>query len=140
MSTPDTISDGMRVLLVEDNPQALNLTKRMLATAGVTQILTAGDGKEALEVLDTPDAEEAVDVVLCDWNMPVMNGLELLKHVRADDQELMFIMITGQADKSSVIEAKSEGINGFIKKPFSQEELVKKLNVVSRVIAHRKLN
>ena len=127
------------MLLVEDSFDSMNLTKAMLHDLGVTQIYTAKNGADGLDLLGTFDGEDFVDVVLCDWNMPVMSGLDLLKQVRTVDPDLLFIMITGRATYSEVAEARAYNVNGYIKKPFSANELAKKLNVVSRIIAHRKL-
>ncbi len=69
-----------------------------------------------------------------------MNGMELLTQIRTSFPDLLFVMITGQADHSSVAEAKAFGVSGFIKKPFSPDELGKKLDVASRIITHRKLD
>lgn len=140
MSTFSATSNAMRILLVEDNVQSMNLTKRMLHDLGITQVYTAKDGKEALDLLGTFDGEEIVDLILCDWNMPVVSGIELLSQIRSCDSDILFIMITGQADRTSVIEAKTRGISGYIKKPFSADELRKKIDVAARVIAHRKLD
>ncbi len=139
MTTPEKNPDPLRVLLVEDSFQSMNLTKGMLHDLGITQIFTAKNGVEALNLLGTFDGEDFVDVVLCDWNMPEMNGMELLRQVRSCDPDLLFIMITGEADKASVVEAKAFGVNGYIKKPFSSDELRKKLAVAARIITHRAL-
>lgn len=138
MTMPETTTDPLRILLIDDSVQTLNLAKRMLHDLGITQVFTAKNGAEGLKLLGTFDGENIVDLVLCDWNMPEMNGMELLRQVRSCDPDLMFYMVTGQADRASVAEAKAFGVNGFIKKPFSADELAKKLNVASRVVAHRK--
>ena len=134
----DKNADPLRVLLVDDNVQALQLTKRMLHDLGITQVFTAKNGVEALSLLGSFDGESLVDLVLCDWNMPEMSGMELLQQLRTADQELLFFMVTGQADRASVSEAKAYGVNGFIKKPFSTDQLGNKITVAARVIAHRK--
>ncbi len=138
MTTPEMNSDPLRVLLVEDNYQSMTLTKGMLHDLGITQIFTAKNGVEALSLLGTFDGEDFVDVVLCDWNMPEMTGMELLQQIRSADPDLLFIMITGEADRTSVVEAKTYGVNGYIKKPFSADELRKKIDVTARIIKHRK--
>ncbi len=135
----DKNQDPLRVLLVEDSFDSMNLTKAMLHDLGVTQIYTAKNGADGLDLLGTFDGEDFVDLVLCDWNMPVMNGIELLRQVRTVDPELLFIMITGRAGYSEVAEARAYNVSGYIKKPFSANELGKKLKVASRIIAHRKL-
>lgn len=140
MATLDKNPDPLRVLLVEDSFESLNLTKGMLLDFGITQVYTAKDGAEALDLIGMfDDEEDFIDLVLCDWNMPRMSGMELLKQIRSAGQEMLFIMLTGRADYTSVAEARAYGITGYIKKPFSSDQLRKKLNVASRVISHRKL-
>ena len=121
----------LQVLVVDDQPNALNLIKDMLKSIGVTAVLTAGDAADALELLK--DRGDLVDVVLCDWSMPEMSGLDLLKEVRELRPDLPFIMVTGTADPSSVLAAKDGGVTGYINKPFSSEELRKKMSSVARV-------
>ena len=138
MTTPDNDPDPLRILLVEDSIQSMNLTKGMLHNLGIKQVYTAKDGAEGLDMIGSSEGEDSIDLVLCDWIMPEMNGIELLRQIRSCDPDLLFIMITGQADRASVTEAKAFGINAFLKKPFSADDLRKKLDVASRIIAHRK--
>jgi len=131
--------DPLRVLLIEDSFESMNLTKGMLHEMGVTQVYTAKNGAEGLDLLSAYDGEDFVDLILCDWNMPVMSGMDLLKQIRTADPDMLFIMITGNANYSSVAEARAYGVTGYIRKPFSSDELRKKLSVASRIVAHRKL-
>ncbi len=71
-----------------------------------------------------------VDLVLCDWNMPGMSGLDFLRQVRSVGLEIPFLMVTGRADKESVIEAKDAGVSAYIAKPFSQTQLEAKLRIL----------
>ncbi len=138
MSVDEFTLEDLKVLLVDDNFGALNLVRNMLADFGVTQVITAKNGVEALNLLTAFDGDDDfVDVVLCDWNMPRMNGIQLLKQIRSVDPELPFLMITGTADMESVAEAKSFGVTGYLKKPFAADHLSKKLRTVARIIAHR---
>ncbi len=137
MTRSDSTLKKLRILLVEDSFDALNLIKNMMQDAGITQIYTARDGKEALDFLGAFDGEDMIDVVLCDWNMPRMTGLELLRQIRTCDPHLPFLMITGAADTDSVTKAKYAGVTGYIEKPFSAEQLRKKLEVMVRIVAHR---
>ena len=128
----------LRILLVEDSFEAMALTRNMLADMGITQVFTAKNGMEAMDVLSVFDDEDFLDVVLCDWNMPRLSGMELLRQIRTCDPDLPFLMITGLADIESVTEARSCGVTGYIKKPFSANELQKKLGLVMRLIGHRR--
>lgn len=128
----------LKILLVEDNFEAMNLTRNMLNAIGFNQVFTARDGMQALDMLNAFDGEDFVDVVLCDWNMPRVTGMDLLKQIRSCDPDLPFMMITGMADLKAVTEARSFGVTAYIKKPFSQDELSKKMSVLERVLTHRK--
>jgi two-component system, chemotaxis family, chemotaxis protein CheY len=125
----------LRVFVVEDNFQAMNLVKGMLSELGISQVYTAKDGGEALTFLGNCD--DLLDLVLCDWNMPKLTGLDVLRQVRTVDPDLPFIMITGAADSDSVISAKASGVTAYIAKPFSQDELKRKLNLILRLINSR---
>ncbi|MEX1206299.1 MAG: response regulator [Dongiaceae bacterium] len=125
----------LRVLVVEDSFQTIALIRTMLTDFGITQIYTAKDGKEALDFLGTCD--ELIDIVMCDWNMPRMSGLEVLRQVRTVDPDMPFLMVTGAADPDSVLAAKSNGVTAYIAKPFSANILKKKLNVVARLLSVR---
>ncbi len=120
------------VLAVEDQPEAMRLLKSMLMDLGVKQIFTAQDGKEAIVFLD--DCEEMINVIICDWNLPHVTGLELLRQIRAADPDIPFLMVTGASDRESVMVAKENGVTGYLAKPYSQNDLDKKLNLLMRVM------
>ena len=129
--------EDLKILVVDDSFDALTLIMGMLKDLGINQIFTAKDGKEALELLGADEDNSLVNLVLCDWNMPRMTGIELLSQVRTVDPTMPFVMITGSADVQSIREAKSHGVSGYIKKPFSVTESKKKLSAMTRIIAHR---
>ena len=68
-------------------------------------------------------AFDFVNVIICDWNMPNMNGVEFLRQLRSVDAEIPFLMVTGRTDVNSVVEAKSSGVTAYISKPFSPQQL-----------------
>jgi two-component system, chemotaxis family, chemotaxis protein CheY len=129
---------GMRILIVEDIFEAMNLLRTMLHDLGITQVFTAKDGKEALDFLG--EFDEEIDLIICDWNMPRMTGLELLRQVRTVDPDTPFLMVTGISDRDSVVTAKSAGVTGYIVKPYSSVQLAKKLTAVKRYIDARKMH
>ncbi|MEZ5669747.1 MAG: response regulator [Alphaproteobacteria bacterium] len=132
-------SSNLRVLVVEDSFETMQLIKNMLHDIGMTQVFTAKNGTEALALLNAYDDDESfVDVILSDWKMPGMSGIDLLRQVRTCDEEIPFLLITGTADRGSVIEAKACGVTGYIRKPFSSAQLESKMRVVSRILEHRK--
>lgn len=108
-------------LVVDDLEVMRQVTASQLHKLGHTNIVTAKNGAEALRVL----RKQSVDLVLSDWNMPVMSGLELLKAVRGDEKlsRLPFVMITAEADRGRVAEAIASGVSGLLVKPYTGENL-----------------
>ena len=95
---------------------------------GVHQVYAAGDGREAQEFLDFSGAR--VDLIICDWRMPRMTGLELLQQVRAVHPDMPFIMVTGNADTESVKAAGELDVSAHIRKPYSPQQFQEKLMAV----------
>jgi len=120
--------EKLKVLIVDDQADARSLLRGMLGELGITQIFEASDGKEAMSFTDA--AMDMIDVVICDWNMPKLSGIDLLKQMRSVDMNVPFLMITGRSDLNSVSEAKSCGVSGYIRKPFSPANLEIKLRVI----------
>ena len=123
--------DDYRILVVDDQPEMRCLIKDMLKELGINQIFEASDGKEALSFID--DAIELIDLIICDWNMPRLTGVDVLRQLRTVNDDIPFLMVTGRGDKASVTEAKYSGVTAYIRKPFSPIELEAKL----RIIKHR---
>ncbi len=120
--------DRLRVLIIEDRKETRAMMKSMLNEMGINQVFEATDGREGMEFIDV--ADDMVDIVLCDWNMPNMSGLQLLQQIRSVNGEMPFLLITGRSDRDSVLEAKSAGVTAYIRKPFSLNELEAKLRIV----------
>lgn len=120
--------DKLKILIVEDQADARAMLKNMLSELGINQVFEASDGSEALSFVDA--APDFINLVICDWNMPKMSGVELLRQLRTVDQDIPFLMVTGRSDMDSVVEAKSSGVSGYIRKPFSHKELEAKLRVL----------
>lgn len=120
--------EDLRVLVVEDQNDARSLIRNMLSELGVTQVFESNDGRQGLQFLDT--AFDFVNLVICDWNMPNMTGVEFLRQIRTVDPEMPFLMVTGRGDKNSVLEAKTSGVTGYIVKPFSSAQLEVKLRII----------
>lgn len=108
-------------MVVDDFEVMRKVTSTQLRTLGAEQILTANNGADALKILQ----RQRVDVVLSDWNMPTMSGLELLKAVRADARlrNLPFLMITAEAERDRVEEAIACGVSDLLVKPYTAERL-----------------
>jgi CheY-like chemotaxis protein len=131
----------LKVLLVDDMPQAAKLLQMVLNGLGVHQVFIAHDGMAAQEFLDAADDDEQVDLIVCDWKMPRMSGLALLRQVRTVYPEMPFMMVTGNAEAESVKEAIELGVDAYITKPFSprqvQEKLLVMMNGIERKAAAR---
>lgn len=126
-----TALDGVGVLVVDDDEAMRTLVCRMLKRMKIGQIHEAEGGPQALERL--ADGAEGINIVVCDWNMPGMSGMDLFKQVHATKPQLPFLMLTGRADLDSVVAAKKAGVHGYIVKPISPQELKTK---ISFLISH----
>ncbi len=113
------------VLAVEDQTQARKVLQLCLKEIGVDQIYTADDGMEAMNFMGT--CGDLVNMIICDWNMPKMSGIELLRQIRSADPDIPFIMITGRADQASVMDAKLDQVSAYIAKPYSVDQLKLKI-------------
>jgi two-component system chemotaxis response regulator CheY len=113
----------IRALIVDDSSVMRKIVERSLRQAGleISAVLEAGNGAEALAVL----AENHVDLILCDINMPVMDGLELVKRLATVENArgVPVVMITTEGSESHVVRALSAGARGYIRKPFTAEQV-----------------
>lgn len=100
--------EKLRILIVDDQQEMRSMIKGMLMEMGITQTFEASDGKEALSFSDA--ALDMVDVVICDWNMPKLSGVEFLRQMRSVSPEMPFLMITGRSDIDFVAEAKARAL------------------------------
>ncbi|WP_428738878.1 chemotaxis response regulator CheY [Sulfurimonas sp.] len=122
----------MKLLVVDDSSTMRRIIKNTLARLGYKDVLEGADGVEGWEQMNThPD----IEMLITDWNMPEMNGLELVKKVRADDRftDLPIIMVTTEGGKAEVITALKAGVNNYIVKPFTPQVLKEKLGAVMGV-------
>jgi two-component system chemotaxis response regulator CheY len=114
----------MKVLVADDSGVMRKIIVRSLNAVGVTEVVEACDGADAW----TKMQGEAVDLVLTDWNMTNVTGLEFLKQIRQSGSEVPVIMVTTEAEKSKVIEAIQAGVTDYLCKPFEADELREKLD------------
>ena len=115
--------DAMAKLLIVDDEIDIREYAKRFFTKRKIEVITASDGPEALEIIE----REKPDIVLLDISMPKMNGLEVLKRLRANRNDVDVVMVTSSNDEESVNEANSWGIRGYIHKPLILEELEKKV-------------
>ena len=119
---------NIKILVVDDFATMRRILKGNLRKLGFSNILEAEDGCIALEELK----KNKVDLIISDWNMPNMTGLELLKAVRGDEslKQIPFVMVTAEGQKDSVMEAAKAGVSNYIVKPFTPEIFEEKLKKV----------
>ncbi|MGO9124064.1 MAG: response regulator [Terriglobales bacterium] len=115
--------NSIRALIVDDSSVMRKIVERSLRQAGIDlkQVLEAGNGAEALAHL----AQSPVDLILCDINMPVMDGLEFVKQLSGVENAkgVPVVMITTEGSESHVVQALSFGARGYIRKPFTPEQV-----------------
>ncbi len=118
-----------KVLVVDDFPTMRRIVKNLLKQLGFEDIDEAEDGSQALSKLKAG----SYGLVVSDWNMPVMEGIDLLKHVRADEslRGIPFLMVTAEAEKDKVITAIKAGVDNYVVKPFTAEILKEKLEKIA---------
>lgn len=124
---------NMNVLIVDDYKTMLRIIRNLLKQLGFNNVEEAMDGTEALAKLKEAKSNGAeFGLVISDWNMEPMTGLQLLREVRSDDElkKTPFIMITAESKTENVIAAKEAGVNNYIVKPFNAATLKAKLTSV----------
>lgn len=115
----------MNVLLVDDSSTMRTIQKKVLAALGQIECVEAADGIEALCILgSTPGG---FDLVLIDWNMPNMDGITLVRKIRASNLTTPLIMVSTEADKAKVIEAIHAGVNNYVVTPFTPRQLIERV-------------
>lgn len=120
----------MRALIVDDSRFVRTFVRGLLEAQGF-QCEEAGDGKAALDLLHH---QGAFDLALVDWNMPVMDGLEMLTHLRAEGFEgLRVMMVTTEAENDFIIRALDAGADEYLMKPFDQDAMAEKLAMLGLV-------
>lgn len=115
----------MTVLVVDDFSTMRRIVRNILRDLEFKNILEAENGSSALDILNSQE----VDLVVSDWNMPKMTGLELLKSVRATDKlkNIPFLMVTAEAQKENIVEAVKAKVSNYIVKPFTAATMAEKL-------------
>ena len=115
----------MRILIVDDSPVMRSLIKRLLASMGLTEVTDAPDGAQALQAV----AANPFDLILMDWRMPVLSGLDTLKRLKANPDfcQIPVVMVTSESQKAMILEAIQAGAANYIVKPFNESILKEKL-------------
>jgi len=121
------VDTNMRVLVVDDYKTMLRIMRNLLKQLNFINVEEAIDGTEALGILR--DDKENFGLIISDWNMEPMTGIQLLREVRSDDglKATPFIMVTAESKSENVIAAKEAGVSNYIVKPFNAETLKAKM-------------
>ncbi len=122
------MNKNMKILIVDDFSTMRRIVKNLLRDLGFNNTQEADDGVTALPMLKNGE----FDFVVTDWNMPGMQGIDLLRNIRADAnlKHLPVLMITAEAKREQIIEAAQAGVNGYIVKPFTAATLKEKLDKI----------
>lgn len=122
------VDKNMRILVVDDFHTMRRIVINLLKQLGFSNVVEATDGREALDKVHS----DKIDLVVSDWNMPNMTGIEFLKELRADEKykALPFIMVTAEGKKENVIAAVHAGVSNYVVKPFNAATLKEKLTKV----------
>ena len=119
-----------KVIVVDDSSVMRQIIKNNLKQLGFEQsnVVDAEDGEQALKKI----TENTIDLVISDWSMPKMTGIDLLRAIRSDGalKELPFLMVTSEADKEKIMEAVQAGVNQYIVKPFNATQLEEKIKEI----------
>jgi len=123
-----SVDKSMNVLVGDDYKTMVRIVRNLVSELGFTNIDDAADGPTALNMIRTKE----YGLILSDWNMQPMTGLELLKAVRSDDRTKRwpFVMVTAEAKAENVMAARQAGVNGYVIKPFNLPVLRQKLSAV----------
>lgn len=122
------VQKTMKILIVDDFPTMRRIIKNLLKDLGFENVDEAEDGVMGLEKL----RNGGFDFVVSDWNMPNMDGLTMLQHIRADPDlsTMPVLMVTAEAKKENIIAAAQAGASGYVVKPFTAATLEEKLNKI----------
>jgi two-component system, chemotaxis family, chemotaxis protein CheY len=122
------VNKEMKILIVDDFSTMRRIVKNLLRDLGFTNTSEADDGLTALPMLQGGK----FDFLVTDWNMPGMQGIDLLKAVRADPElaSLPVLMVTAESKKDQIVEAAQAGVNGYVVKPFTAQTLKEKIDKI----------
>jgi len=121
---------SLKFLVVDDDPDTRNLIKVLLRKSGFKNVTSVSDGEEAFRfVKQSLEDGDPVELILADWNMPNLDGLELLKKIQDDPRfsNIPYIMVTADNDRDHVLEVLSTGVTDYMVKPIIVDVLVKKI-------------
>ncbi len=119
------VQKSLRVLVVEEDPADIELIKTSLMKVGVSEIVNSKDGEGALDVLDR--REQDLDLIISEWDLPGMSGLELLREIRGRGDLTRFIIFTKRTTLKAAVESAEHGVTAFVPKPCDRRQLAEKI-------------
>lgn len=122
------LAQALKILIVDDQNSVRQMTRLTLEEIGIKHIYDSENGKTALDIAGV----QPLDLIISDYNMPEMDGLQLLRAVRAHPtaRRLPFILLTGRGDRELVVKAAQAGVNNYLVKPFTADTLKQKIEQV----------
>ena len=119
---------NMRILIVDDFSTMRRIIRNILKQIGYNNIIEADDGTTAWDILN----REQIDFVVCDWNMPKMKGIDLLRKIRDSEefQDMPFLMVTAEAQQENLVEAIQAKVSNYVVKPFTPDVLSQKIEKI----------
>lgn len=136
MSKKTDQTNSLNVLVVEDDTDIGRLIEAMLHEMGMQKVTRTRDGRKAL--IEFKPIPEKYQIIISDWEMPEMNGLELLKAVREINSKTLFLMLTGRSDTDAIMKAQAAGVNAYIVKPFTKDQLLRKMGSLVEMLLKQK--
>ena len=136
MDLPHLVAKGLSVLVVDDDIEMARLIVALLQDMGATRIDRARDGRHALRKIR--QNTDPYDLIISDWEMPNINGLDLLRSVRESYPDLPFLMLTVRTGSEEILAAKDASVTGYISKPFQPRELQRKILSITEDILREK--
>ena len=134
--------NSTKILVIDDMMTMRKIVKKSLGELGYTNIVEADDGETAWPIIEKAVADNVpFDLIISDWNMPKLKGIDLLRKVRAVEaiKAVPFILLTAESEKTQVIEAVKAGVTNYITKPFTVDTLRDKLNTAYATMVKKKL-
>ncbi len=118
-----------KIIVIDDFSTMRRIVKATLKQVGYQRIVEAEGGEQAQKIIQ----EDQIDLIICDWNMPGMSGLELLKWVRATEgfKDIPFLMVTAEAKRQNILQAIQAGVSNYVVKPFTKQVLAQKIQAIA---------
>ena len=124
------IKSSLKILIIDDSPEAISIEKVLLRKKGFRNVVNCSNGEEALKMLyESLETGSPIELILADWQMPKLSGLDLLKKVRDDPtlREFPYIMVTADNDLEHVREAITNGVSSYLLKPINNNTLMTRI-------------